>query len=144
MPISDGGGGFEVSPDELEGAGHSAQGIAEQIPDQTGSVLAPSDRASGGLAGWATGGALHDCTYDWKKLLDGLAAAMDGYGAKMVQMAQGYRQSDQGAAANLQSLQTSSRPAAYQARAGAADPFGTVLADGSPGSAPVRSRRQVA
>ncbi|MDH6136357.1 hypothetical protein P3T37_005782 [Kitasatospora sp. MAA4] len=131
MPIPDAGGGFQVNPDELEGAGQSAQGLAEQIPGETKNVLAPSDQASSGLAGWTTGAALHDCTYDWQKLLDGLAGDMDGYGAKLIQMAQGYQQSDQGAAADLRSVQTSSRSAAYQSpagSAGSADPFGTMLA----------------
>lgn len=128
MPIPGEGSGFQVNPDELQGTGQSAQGIAEQMPGETEKLLEPSDQASSGLAGWITGSALPDCTYDWQKLLDGLAGDMDRYGAKMIQMAQGYRQSDQSAASNLQSVQTPSRTAAYQSPAGSADPFGTVLA----------------
>lgn len=143
MPIPRGDAGFSVSPDELSGAGRSAQGIAEQLPGEIKGLLGPSDQATGALAGWATGSALHDCTYDWQKLLDGLAASMDTYGAKLIQMAQGYQQSDQGVASDLQAVQRAGGPgASYQAaaQAGAADPFETVLSGGPARSAANRRR----
>jgi hypothetical protein len=144
MGIPNGDAGFTVSPDELAGAGSSAQTIAELIPGETKNVLVPSDQASSGLAGWSTGAALHDCTYGWQKLVDGLSGDMDSYGAKLIQMAQGYRQSDQGAATAMTAARTPSVSAAYQAPAGAADPFGTVLVGGPAETAPKHPRWQVA
>ncbi|WP_280667410.1 MULTISPECIES: hypothetical protein [unclassified Kitasatospora] len=137
-----------MSPDELEGAGSSAQTIAEQIPGEAKTVLAPSDQASSGLAGWSTGAALHDCTYGWQKLVDGLSGDMDGYGGKLIKMAQGYRQSDQGAASALTAAQVPSSAAAYQVPARVSDPFGTVLVGstsaGPAETAPKHPRGQVA
>ncbi|WP_143676660.1 hypothetical protein [Kitasatospora sp. GP30] len=123
-----------MSPDELSGAGGSAQTIAEQIPGEFNAVLAPSDQASSGLAGWGTGAALHDCTYGWQKLVGGLSGDMDGYGGKLIKMAQNYRQSDQDAASALTAPQAPSSSAASYKSTGASDPFGTVLVNGPTGT----------
>ncbi|MFC9328744.1 hypothetical protein [Kitasatospora sp. NPDC057015] len=128
-----GGGGYRVSPGELEGSGQSAKEVAELVPGETAKVVDPSDQASAGLKGWQLGGALHDCTADWKTLLDKLATDMDEYGAKMIRMAQEYRNSDQGAAAKLNAIGT--RSAAPATGGGGGDPFGTVLHGGRTGQA---------
>jgi hypothetical protein len=124
------GGTLKVNPDELAACGGSAQQIAEQMPGQTAKIVAPSDQATAALHGWKTGAALHDCTSAWKTLLDGLSKDMDGYGAKMIQMAQNYRQADQTAAAGVNAVAQSSVAAGnapFVPPAGAPDPFGTAI-----------------
>lgn len=95
---------LQVNPDVLTASGKSGQQIAEQIPGETTKIVQPSDQASGSLQGWATAGALHDCTAAWKTLLDGLAKDMDGYGGKLVAMAQNYRSTDQSVANQLAAI----------------------------------------
>lgn len=124
MAVSNDGGGFSVSPDQLTTSGQSAQGIAGQIPGESQGILQPSDQASSGLAGWATAGALHDCTYDWQKLIDGLASDMGAYGGKLIQMAQGYQQSDQSAAGTMLAVSSSSGAAPGPGPVGAGIPSG--------------------
>ncbi|MFI6448740.1 hypothetical protein [Kitasatospora sp. NPDC050543] len=121
---ADGGGGYQVSPGELEGCGHSAKEVAGQIPGETGKVVGPSDSASGAFQGWQLSGALHDCTADWKTLLDKLSADMDSYGAKLIQMAQEYRGSDHTAMASMNAIGAKYAAPAPAAAAGT-DPFGT-------------------
>ncbi|WP_181799463.1 WXG100 family type VII secretion target [Kitasatospora acidiphila] len=141
---------LQVNPDVLTASGKSGQQIAEQIPGETTKIVQPSDQASEGLQGWATAGALHDCTAAWKTLLDGLAKDMDGYGGKLVAMAQNYRSTDQSVAAQLAAInQPAPTPAAatttqsattastmsavidapYVLPPGSPDPFATKLID---------------
>lgn len=102
MQNPDGATTFRVNPDELEGCGNSAKQVAEQIPGETTNLVKPSGAASDNLQGWATAGALRDCTNDWKALLDKFSGEMDSYGAKMIQMAQQYRAADQTVASSMQ------------------------------------------
>ncbi|WP_329494430.1 hypothetical protein OG267_10125 [Kitasatospora herbaricolor] len=120
-------GGYRVSPGELEGSGQSAKEVAGLVPGETTKVVDPSDQASATLKGWQLGGALHDCTADWKVLLDKLSTDMDTYGTKMIKMAQEYRANDLAVAAKLNAIGTRSAPTAA---AGGPDPFGTTVHGG--------------
>lgn len=91
------GGGFQVDPDELDGAGQTARVVAERVPDAAGRVLGPSDSAEGGLRGWLTGSELDACTTAWKSMLDRLSAEMDQQGEKLRQTAANYRSAEQAA-----------------------------------------------
>lgn len=134
MREPDGGASLSVDPDELTGCGQSAQRIAEQIPGETAKPVGPADQVTHSLSGWATASALHDCTADWKTLLDGLSKDMDGYGGKLITMAQNYRTTDQSAADTLNAAGRPTTQAAvvssevpYVQPAGGPDPFGTRL-----------------
>ncbi|MFC8720422.1 WXG100 family type VII secretion target [Kitasatospora sp. NPDC057198] len=98
---SGGGGGFRVEPDELDGAGQTAGGVAEQVPGGTSRVLGASDDAEAGLRGWTTGSELDACTDQWKRLLDELSAEMDRQGDNLRRTAANYRRAEQDAAAGL-------------------------------------------
>ncbi|MFE1322393.1 WXG100 family type VII secretion target [Kitasatospora phosalacinea] len=95
------GGGFQVDPDELDGAAQTAGTVAEQVPGGTSRVLGASDEAEGGLRGWSTGSELNACTDEWKRLLDGLSAEMDRQGDNLRQTAANYRRAEQDAASGL-------------------------------------------
>jgi len=100
-PGGAGGDGFRVVPDELDGAGRTAQSTAELVPNETRGVLAASDAAEGGLRGWRTGSELNACTDEWKRLLDELSREMDRQGEKLISTAQNYRKGDEDAAKGL-------------------------------------------
>ncbi|QKW19314.1 hypothetical protein HUT16_09755 [Kitasatospora sp. NA04385] len=95
------GGGFRVEPDELDGAGQTAGGVAERVPGGTTRVLGASDEAEAGLRGWTTGGELDACTGQWKRLLDELSAEMDRQGDNLRRTAANYRRAEQDAATGL-------------------------------------------
>ncbi|MEV4555817.1 hypothetical protein AB0K51_02325 [Kitasatospora sp. NPDC049285] len=88
-------------PDELDGAGQAAAGVAERLPGESGRVLGASDDAAGALRGWLTGRELDGCTGEWKRLLDGLSAELDRQGDNLRRTAANYRRSDQEAARAL-------------------------------------------
>nr|WP_237419208.1 type VII secretion target [Kitasatospora sp. SID7827] len=96
-----GGDGFRVEPGELDGAGRTASGVAEQVPGGTSRVLGASDAAEAGLRGWSTGGELDSCTDEWRRLLDALSAEMDRQGDDLRRTAANYRRADQEAARGL-------------------------------------------
>ncbi|AUY50601.1 hypothetical protein [Streptomyces sp. CB01881] len=132
MPNPDLASQFTVNPAALDGCGQSAQHIGGQIPGETTKITAPSDQASATLAGWQTAASLHNCSTNWKTLLDKLGGDMSTCGSKLVQTAAGYRQGEQSAYAHLRG---SNAAAAGGAPAGAAtDPFGTVLASETAGA----------
>ncbi|MFD8479691.1 hypothetical protein [Kitasatospora sp. NPDC059673] len=91
------GGGFQVDPDVLEGAGQTATVDAERMPGETSRVLGPSDSAADGLRGWLTGSELNACTTEWKSMLDKLSAEMDQQGGNLRQTAANYRNAEQAA-----------------------------------------------
>ncbi|MFI5645499.1 hypothetical protein [Kitasatospora sp. NPDC051705] len=109
--------GFTVRPGELTAAGHNALTVADKVPEETAKLAEPGARAAGSLPGWRTGAALQGCGAAWTALLDGLAGDMRAAGANLLTCARAYRDSDHLPA-----------PGAT----GAADPFGTKLADGHP------------
>ncbi|RPE35123.1 excreted virulence factor EspC (type VII ESX diderm) [Kitasatospora cineracea] len=95
------GGGFQVEPGELDGAGQTAGNVAEQVPSSTSQVLGASDDAEAGLRGWTTGSELDSCTDEWKRLLDSLSAEMDRQGGNLRQTAANYRRAEQDVATGL-------------------------------------------
>jgi hypothetical protein len=114
----------------LEASGHNGQKVAEQIPGEADKIVGSTDQAAGGLKGFTTAGAVHDCTAAWNALLKKLSGDMDGYGAKMITMAQNYRNGEQDVTNNLYSISVvgggGGGPLAPPV-GGAGDPFGTVL-----------------
>ncbi|MFJ5924013.1 hypothetical protein ACIQF6_15590 [Kitasatospora sp. NPDC092948] len=84
-----------MNPDELDGAGQTAQVVAERLPSATTRVLGPSDSAEGGLRGWLTGSELEACTGAWKSTLDRLSAEMDQQGGNLHRTAANYRSAEQ-------------------------------------------------
>jgi hypothetical protein len=125
----------------LEASGHNAQKVAEQIPGEADKIVGSTDQAAGGLQGWATAGALHDCTAAWNTLLKKLSGDMDGYGGKMITMAQNYRNGEQNVTNNLYSIGGAASGGGgltASASGGVGDPFGTVL---TPAGASVANRR---
>lgn len=139
MPNPDLASQFTVNPAALEGCGQSAQHIAQQVPGETAKIVGPSDQASAALKGWRTAGALHDCSANWKTLLDRLSVEMAGCGTRLVQTAAGYRQGEQSVYAHLQG---GNPPAGSGSKAAAVpDPWGTVVAGEAPQTAAERKAR---
>ncbi|MGW4381255.1 hypothetical protein [Kitasatospora sp. NPDC004531] len=89
------GGGFQVDPEELDGAGVNATTAAERLPEAATRVAGPSDSAEQGLRGWLTGSELDACTTEWKMVLDKLSAEMDRQGENLHRTAKNYRDADQ-------------------------------------------------
>jgi hypothetical protein len=115
--------GFTVHPDTLQAAGQNAQTVADQIPNETQAVGGPSETAVGGLTGWASAPALHNCTTAWQGLLNSLQVRMNDQGQILIANAMTYRNCDS-AVANQ--LAASGTPGPVTGRM-VPDPFGTVV-----------------
>ncbi|MEU9040113.1 MULTISPECIES: hypothetical protein [unclassified Kitasatospora] len=118
-----------VRPSDLTASGQSAQQLAQAVPGEDQALTEASGKAEGGLKGWTTATALHNCTANWATLLNSLAGDLGRYGTKLQQIAQSYGSSDRNIADDLDGTAARTAASTSPSTPGPSrpDPFNTVI-----------------
>lgn len=96
--------GFEVEPEELERAGGNAAEIGDQVLRDRDDLPGRASAVSGGLDGFALGGALTGCTQAWCDQLASLARETREAGEQLVATADAYRKTDSAAGGGFDTI----------------------------------------